>query len=151
MIIPAARLLCGFGFVFVKKLSRPSRLLVFALIFGLSASAQTIQYQRLLSLGPPGLPGQRPYAGVIQADNGALYGTTLQGGASNAGTIFKLNTNGGNATNLYTFGLVTGDGRNPTVLVQGSDGALYGTTSVGGTNNTGTTYKINKDGSGYQV
>jgi len=152
MIMPAARLLCGFGFVSVKNLSRPSRLLAFALIFGLSASAQTIQYQRLLSLGPPGLAGQRPYAGVIQADNSALYGTTLQGGASNSGTIFRLNSTGSSSpTNLHTFGLVAGDGRNPMALVQGSDGALYGTTSIGGSNNTGTAYKINKDGTGYQV
>jgi uncharacterized repeat protein (TIGR03803 family) len=117
----------------------------------LSASAQNIQSQRLLSLGPPGLAGRHPYAGVIQADNGALYGTTSQGGASNAGTIFRLNLTGSNATNLYTFGLVAGDGQNPMALVQGSDGALYGTTSNGGTNRTGTTYKINKDGTGYQV
>jgi uncharacterized repeat protein (TIGR03803 family) len=75
----------------------------------------------------------------------------LQGGASNAGTIFRLNQTGSNATNLYTFGLVASDGQNPMTLVQGSDGTLYGTTSVGGTNKTGTTYKINKDGTGYQV
>src|SRR5580765_4465294 len=134
MIMPAARLLC-----------------TAVLGLTLSASAQSIQSQRLLSLGPPGLAGQHPYVGVIQVDNGALYGTTSEGGTSNAGTIFRLNPTGSNATNLYTFGLVAGDGQNPMALVQGSDGALYGTTSNGGTNKTGTTYKINKDGTGYQV
>lgn len=35
--------------------------------------------------------------------------------------------------------------------MQGSDGALYGTTTVGGTNNVGTVFELNTDGSGYQV
>jgi uncharacterized repeat protein (TIGR03803 family) len=150
MIMPAARLLCGHGFAFGNRVFPLSGFLVLGLT--LSASAQNIQSQRLLSLGPPGLAGRHPYAGVIQADNGALYGTTSQGGVSNAGTIFRLDSTGSNATNLYTFGLVAGDGQVPIALVQGSDGALYGTTSNGGTNNNnGTTYKINKDGTGYQV
>ena len=36
-------------------------------------------------------------------------------------------------------------------LVHGSDGALYGTTRIGGPNSYGTVFKVNKDGSGYQV
>lgn len=168
--MPAARLLCAIaehirklqGFSTISSL-RSSRLwgcvsvpylthLTFvAAGLTLSASAQNIQYQRLLSFGASAAPGRHPYAGVIQADNGALYGTTAQGGVSNAGTIFRLSSAGSNPTNLHTFGLVAGDGQTPMALVQGSDGALYGTTSDGGTNKTGTTYKINKDGTGYQV
>jgi uncharacterized repeat protein (TIGR03803 family) len=34
--------------------------------------------------------GAWPYAGVIQASDGRLYGTTLGGGASDAGTVFRL-------------------------------------------------------------
>src|SRR5947199_251956 len=146
MIMPVARLLCGHGFAVGNRVFLPAFLV---LGLALSVSAQTIQAQRLLSLGSPGTAGRRPYAGVIQADNGLLYGTTSEGGASNAGTIFRLNPTGGNATNLYTFGLVAGDGKSPMALVQGSDGVLYGTTLSGGTNNnSGTTYKINKDGTG---
>jgi uncharacterized repeat protein (TIGR03803 family) len=36
-------------------------------------------------------------------------------------------------------------------LIEGSDGALYGTTGSGGTNAGGTVFKINKDGNGYAV
>jgi uncharacterized repeat protein (TIGR03803 family) len=150
MIMPVARLLFGHGLAFGNRVHRLSTLVVLG--FTLSAFAQNIQYQRLSSLGTPPLVGRRPYGGVIQADNGALYGTTAEGGASNSGTIFLLNPNGSNATNLYTFGLVAGDGQTPMALVQGSDGALYGTTIAGGTNNNnGTAYKINKNGTGYQV
>jgi len=151
VILPAARLLTGLGLNFRCRVPSMGWALALHLTAGLSAAAQDIQYQRLLSLGPPTLAGQRPYAGVIQADDGALYGTTLQGGLSNAGVIFRLNTDGTGATVLHTFGVATGDGQSPMPLVQGSDGALYGTTSIGGTNKTGTIYRINKNGTGYQV
>jgi uncharacterized repeat protein (TIGR03803 family) len=151
MTLLAARSVSGLGLIFGCRVPAVGWVLVFYLTAGLSASAQGIQYQRLLSVGPPTLAGQRPYAGVIQADDGALFGTTLQGGVSNAGVIFRLNTDGTGATVLHTFGVAAGDGQSPTALVQGSDGVLYGTTSIGGTNKTGTIYKINTDGTGYQV
>src|SRR4051794_31869987 len=36
-------------------------------------------------------------------------------------------------------------------IVQGSDGALYGTSFFGGTNNLGTVFKLNKDGTGFAL
>ena len=53
---------------------------------------------------------------------------------------------------LWSFG-AGNDGRQPTSqVVEGSDGALYGTTWYGGSySNSGTVYTINKDGSGYRV
>src|SRR6185312_6170858 len=36
-------------------------------------------------------------------------------------------------------------------LVFGADGALYGTAASGGTNGSGTVFKINRDGSGFQL
>src|SRR5260370_23078572 len=42
------------------------------------------------------------------------------------------------------------DGRHPSgSLVEWNDGALYGTTERGGTNDQGTIFRVNKDGSGY--
>jgi uncharacterized repeat protein (TIGR03803 family) len=34
--------------------------------------------------------GQYPYAGLFQATDGNLYGTTYQGGAAGKGTVFSL-------------------------------------------------------------
>ncbi|MGD0134516.1 MAG: choice-of-anchor tandem repeat GloVer-containing protein, partial [Bryobacteraceae bacterium] len=38
--------------------------------------------------------GQSPYAGLVQATNGYLYGTTTAGGANGDGTIFQMNPGG---------------------------------------------------------
>jgi uncharacterized delta-60 repeat protein len=89
---------------------------------------------------------------LIEGSDNALYGTTETGGplgSSRGGTVFKINKNGSGFTTLKVFG-DTGDGRLPFAkVVQGSDAALYGTTYTGGTNDSGTVYKINTDGTGY--
>ena len=75
--------------------------------------------------------GASPYAGLIQAADGNLYGTTVQGGTNNAGTIFKIDTSGTTLTTLHNF--VYSDGGLPTAgLIQAADGSLYGTTPSGG-------------------
>jgi uncharacterized repeat protein (TIGR03803 family) len=92
-----------------------------------------------------GSDGASPEAGLIQASDGNFYGTTYGGGASNAGTVFKI-TPSGQFTSLYSF---TGgnDGSEPGAeLVQGSDSALYGTTYGGGVGNSGTVFKITPSG-----
>ncbi|MGH9365817.1 MAG: choice-of-anchor tandem repeat GloVer-containing protein, partial [Thermoanaerobaculia bacterium] len=50
-----------------------------------------------------GSDGANPYAGLIQATDGNLYGTTTFGGASNDGTIFKIDTSGSTFTTLHSF------------------------------------------------
>ncbi|HEV2207706.1 MAG TPA: choice-of-anchor tandem repeat GloVer-containing protein [Verrucomicrobiae bacterium] len=93
-----------------------------------------------------------PAAGLAQGADGALYGTASNGGTNNLGAIFKINQDGGNYSLLYSFGSTSGDGTLPFgALVQGRDGALYGTTQSGGTSNLGTVFKLNPDGSGYQI
>ena len=46
--------------------------------------------------------GASPYAGLVQAGNGNLYGTTTDGGANSGGTIFEI-TPGGQLTTVYNF------------------------------------------------
>jgi len=88
--------------------------------------------------------GAYPYAALVQATNGSLYGTTTGGGANGDGTVFKITT-GGALTTLHSFDVT--DGYLPyTVLVQATNGNLYGTTVQGGTNGAGTVFKITPSG-----
>jgi uncharacterized repeat protein (TIGR03803 family) len=112
----------------------------------------------LHSFAPVGGDGQRPYAGLVQGREGALYGTTQQGGnladggSSGFGTVFKLNPNGTGYTILHSFDPSSGDGKFPnSALVIGNDGALYGTTEFGGSNNLGAVFRISPDGSAYSL
>ena len=92
--------------------------------------------------------GVDPQAALVQGRDGALYGTTLNGGAG--GTAFKV-TLAGQESTLWCFGL---SGSAPSVdgvlplaaLVQGRDGNFYGTTSNGGTYDLGTVFKVTPDG-----
>ena len=75
--------------------------------------------------------GSFPIAGLIADSSGNLYGTTVFGGASGDGVVFKL-TPGGTETVLYSF---TGgsDGANPYAgLFADSSSNLYGTAEYGG-------------------
>jgi len=86
--------------------------------------------------------GSTPYGGLVVDSSGNLYGTTVNGGSSNTGTIFKT-TSTGTTTVLHSF---TGnpDGSLPYgSLVIDSSGNLYGPTTQGGKSNLGTVFKIN--------
>jgi uncharacterized repeat protein (TIGR03803 family) len=79
------------------------------------------------------LDGFYPNAGLIQASDGNLYGTTFYGGPT-WGTIFKINP-AGKLTTFYNFCSQFGctDGSMPAAgLIQASDGNFYGTTGAGG-------------------
>src|ERR1039458_171858 len=90
-----------------------------------------------------------PTAGLVQATNGDLYGTTSGFPNGNNGTVFKI-TPGGTLTTLYGFCSQSGctDGAAPYAgLVQAANGDLYGTTQYGGTNGDyGTVFKITPSG-----
>jgi len=92
--------------------------------------------------------GNHPRAALIQAMGGDFYGTTEEGGAHQAGTIFKIDRSGF-LTTLYSFCARANcaDGESPVAaLVQANDGNFYSTTQVGGTNNVGTVFKITPKG-----
>src|SRR5207247_3627782 len=82
-----------------------------------------------------------PAAGLFEADDGALYGTTWYGGSTWNGTVFRVNRDGSNYAVVYSFLGTGGDGGAPRASVtEGSDGALYGTTYYGGDFNLGTAF-----------
>jgi len=81
-----------------------------------------------------GADGAEPFAGLLQAGDGYLYGTTYLGGTGGQGIVFKISTDGSVYNVLYNFTGVNGDGANPRAgLIQGRDEYLYGTTLAGGT------------------
>ena len=80
---------------------------------------------------------------LIQASDGNLYGTTIGGGSSNAGTVFKISNLRTVPTETVIYSFTGGtDGGYPSSLIQASDGNLYGMTSVGGSDGTGTVFRI---------
>jgi uncharacterized repeat protein (TIGR03803 family) len=94
-----------------------------------------------------GADGSNPYAGLMQASNGNLYGTTSAGGANGDGTVFQITT-GGTLTTMHNFNRFNPtDGSQPYAgLIQATDGNLYGTTYRGGSHNVGTAYRITTTG-----
>jgi uncharacterized repeat protein (TIGR03803 family) len=96
--------------------------------------------------------GLVPEAGLVEGSDGALYGTTSRGGSGFGGTVFKLNKDGSGYGILRNFSNTGADAYEPnTELVEGTDGALYGSAYFGIQNGLGASYKLNKDGSGYTV
>lgn len=85
---------------------------------------------------------------AIDAD-GVLYGTTIAGGALDMGTVFSIARVGGEwkKTTIHSFTGGGGDGQFPqSGVVFGPDGALYGTTLIGGhpTAPKGTVYRLER-------
>ena len=96
-----------------------------------------------------GADGSQPLGGLIQGNNGLLYGVTNNGGSGFSGTIFSISVNG-TLTTLHAFNTL--DGANPlTGLTLGSDGNIYGTNAGLGQYGPGTIFKIAPDGSGFQT
>lgn len=102
-------------------------------------------YTVLANLGQNKQDAVLPYAGLMQAPDGNLYGTTLRGGTSDKGTVFRVSTTGGDFAIVHSFN--GQDGENPEgALVVGADGNFYGTTLQGGDGNRGTVFKITPSG-----
>jgi uncharacterized repeat protein (TIGR03803 family) len=89
--------------------------------------------------------GAVPNAGVIFDQFGALYGTTANGGAHNAGTIFNLLPAGSGwiKNTLYSF-YNTDDGELPFagLVYDIANGSFYGAAAGGGTGAGGTAFEL---------
>lgn len=102
-----------------------------------------------------GADGSSP-KGVIEASDGALYGTTYCGGVQGGALAEHGLDATGNGTGYQVLGAFTGrdgDGYQPQAgLVEGRSGALYGTTlEDSAEQGAGTVFTLNKDGTGYRL
>jgi uncharacterized repeat protein (TIGR03803 family) len=89
--------------------------------------------------------GKLPVGPLHQLADGNIYGTTPEGGANNAGTIFRISTAGAFAS-LLSFNGVTGSLPGSGVI-QTTSGAIFGTTESGGAGTYGTVFELMPGGS----
>ena len=97
-----------------------------------------------------GSDGVDPFGGVVRDSHGNLFGTTSGGGSSNCagegcGIVYKIDSQG-HETILHRFTNGADGGHPFDTLLQGSDGALYGTAESGGTVDGGLLFKMDKAG-----
>ena len=105
-----------------------------------------------------GSDGAYPVAALTLSGN-TLYGTAYEGGSYDAGTVFVINTDGTDFTNLYNFSAdnyggrigsyTNGDGAGPQAGLILSGSTLYGTASQGGSSGGGTLFAVNANGTGF--
>ena len=107
-----------------------------------------LEYQLLKSF--TGADGSGPMSGVIEANDGALYGATPAGGTNRGGTVYRIQKDGTGYAVLHHFSTNWLDEYFPAGpagrLLQATDGMLYGTTASWAPNNI---FKMNTDGSGF--
>ncbi len=94
--------------------------------------------------------GCGPTIGVTMGSNGRLYGTTGAGGTNSNGVIFEMTTAGKDVAALHNINNLT-EGANNTggggldcenLILEGSDGNLYGANQGGGSGNQGGLYEL---------
>jgi len=103
-----------------------------------------------------GTNGNGPCATLL-LDGPTLYGTTWGGGSFpdfNCGTVFRVNTDGTGFMLLQSFTITNGDDCFGSLVLSGT--TLYGTTWYGGNVpggglGAGTVFKLNTDGSGFDL
>lgn len=108
-------------------------------------------HEKILYQFNGGADGSQPTGGVIIAKDGNLYGTTVDGGNSNCGTVFRLSPNSfAGETILHSFTCEPGDGSMPRgSLVLDSSYNLYGITSAGGAFGHGSVFAMTPSSSGW--
>jgi uncharacterized repeat protein (TIGR03803 family) len=131
------------------------------------AKAQVYGYQHTVARASPpdgdfnNVDGMVSRGELIQTADGKLYGAAMMGGTAGNGTIFYVQDGPGAGTgakpvpiHIFSAGQSAGpsdllkntDGAGPAGLTLGADGSIYGVTTGGGANGTGTLFKITPGG-----
>jgi hypothetical protein len=101
------------------------------------------------TFGPDSL-GVRPEGELLAGRDGFLYGTARSGGINHSGVIFRVSQQGTQYNVLHRFQWQNG-AYPESKLVQDENGSIYGTTQMGGKSGQGVLFKIDENGTGYQV
>jgi uncharacterized repeat protein (TIGR03803 family) len=116
---------------------------VFELVNSGGTWTETVIYS---FLGPSNSDGANPFGGLVFDSKGNLYGSTVNGGPANQGTVFELAKSGGSwkETVLHSFDDINGnDGYNPYGgLSFDAGGNLYGTAGHGGKFGGGSVFQL---------
>jgi uncharacterized repeat protein (TIGR03803 family) len=116
--------------------------------------------------GSGGSPGN--FANVNELSDGKIYTVQTVGGSQYLGGIYSMNKDGSGLALIHSFqnttvnytaaasaqlsGQTQLDGRLPYgFVVEGVDGKIYGSTLSGGAYNRGAFYRLDKDGSNYEI
>jgi uncharacterized repeat protein (TIGR03803 family) len=86
--------------------------------------------------------GRNPYGSLIQAKNGKIYGTTLNGGLYSYGVLFEYDLTTNELKKLLNFEKNSNGEKPYGRLLQANNGKLYGMTSFGGLNNKGVLFEF---------
>jgi uncharacterized repeat protein (TIGR03803 family) len=90
--------------------------------------------------------GEYPSGSLVLDNQGNLFGIAAAGGVQGGGVIYEI-TAAGEEKIFYDFRLTKNSAHDPSGgLVRDSEGNFYGVTSVGGTANQGTVYRVTAAG-----
>lgn len=117
-----------------------------SLIVALATSAYAKPEETVLhSFGAAG-DGQHPHSGLLVGKDGAFYGTTLHGGPTGLGIVFRL-TAGGEEKVLYNFTGASKGAFPVAGVVMDRKGNLYGTSQGGDiSSDFGTIFRMSPNG-----
>ena len=104
-------------------------------VYKLTPKAGSSKYEETLLhvfKGPPD-DGAGLFGSLFMGKNGEIYGTTYEGGKSNAGVVFKISASGSGYSVIHNFGGAPDDGAYPWGGIIEANGILYGVTTGGGT------------------
>ncbi|HTS38725.1 MAG TPA: choice-of-anchor tandem repeat GloVer-containing protein [Candidatus Solibacter sp.] len=90
-----------------------------------------------------GADGAVPQGGLLLDKNGNLFGTAVEGGIAENGTVYEI-AQDGTYTVVHRF--TQAEAKNPNGgLVEDASGNLFGTAQLGGDQNLGTVFQLNTD------
>jgi len=115
---------------------------VFAAGYAVAAPKQTVIHNF-----SPQPSGAYPASALVADSNGALYGTTPQGGTAGQGAVFKLTPPASGHTDwtesvIYSFYYKTDGGFPTNALTPDGSGGFFGITSAGGAYHHGTIFRL---------